>query len=239
MRTGLPSFKVSGPPHLHAANPPTFKASVCRERAAGPHCTQAPSDRGTSVVSHTGVETPTTALSPAAALANFHTIECTDQASLSRRAKPRPRRPRPAVLGSAWQATGKCNLRYATRTTRSRLGTGVHWVSVCGHALRARSATWVPCGRVQTSGLSERADRWRWGGQRAPTGCRDHAQSVEPEASRLWVVSQASLLALVTARSAQVVLCKQTSNPSLQRTVQQRRCACCWPAAELWRSAAC
>jgi hypothetical protein len=28
---------------------------------------------------------------------------------------------------------------------------------------------------------------------------------------------------------------KNAANPSLQRTGQQRRCACCWPAAELWR----
>ena len=37
------------------------------------------------------------------------------------------------------------------------------------------------------------------------------------------------------ARSAQVVLSNRPSNPSLQGTVQQRRCACCWPAPELWR----
>jgi hypothetical protein len=55
-----------------------------------------------------------------------------------------------------------------------------------------------------------------------------------PEASTLWLVSQASRLALVAARSAQVVLCEQPSNPSLQRTVQQRRCRC-RPAPELWR----
>jgi hypothetical protein len=55
-----------------------------------------------------------------------------------------------------------------------------------------------------------------------------------PAASRLWASSQATKLVLVRARSAQVVLCKQPSNPSLQGTVQQRRCRC-RPAPELWR----
>ena len=79
----------------------------------------------------------------------------------SRRANPSPRWSEPAVLGSAWQATGRCNLCYATCTTRSQLGRGVHLVSVCGHALRAPSAAWASSGQVQTGGLSERVRRWR------------------------------------------------------------------------------
>lgn len=79
MQTELPPFKVGGTSNLAAANPSTFTASVCSERTAGPQCKQAPSGRGTPVVSQTDVETPTRAPSRSATLARFHTTECTDQ----------------------------------------------------------------------------------------------------------------------------------------------------------------
>ena len=56
------------------------------------------------------------------------------------------------------------------------------------------------------------------------------------EASSLWVLSQATLLALGRARSAYVVLCEQPSNPALQRSVNSRLRRLL-PPAELWRSA--
>jgi hypothetical protein len=35
------------------------------------------------------------------------------------------------------------------------------WLGVCGHALRARNASWIACVWLQTGGLSQRLDR-RW-----------------------------------------------------------------------------
>ena len=61
----------------------------------------------------------------------------------------------PAVLGGSWQAAAAIDLPYANCAARSQLGTGVHLVSVCWHALRARDASWVSSGRLQTGGLSE------------------------------------------------------------------------------------
>jgi hypothetical protein len=61
----------------------------------------------------------------------------------------------PAVLGGSWQAAAEINLPYANCAGRSQLGTGVHLVSVCWHALRAPDASWVSSGGLQTGGLSK------------------------------------------------------------------------------------
>ena len=202
VRNGLPPFKVSGALNLAAANPSTFKASACGERTAGPHCTQAPSGRGTPVVSHTGVETSAAVPSAAATLAGFDTIECTDQTSLSRRANRALAGLGPQCLVVLGRQRWQSNPRYATRATRSQLGRDVHLVRVCGHAMRARSASRVSCARVQTSGLSQRRPG---GGKEARV--RQLAVVVvrswlTPAASRLWVASRAPPLGLARARSA-------------------------------------
>jgi hypothetical protein len=112
------------------------------------------------VVSHAFVETARIAFSRFATLADF------TQSGPQTNPPVLPNKTEPSLAmarSARWYVAGSAewNLRYASWLARRRLGTGVHLVSVCGHALRARNANWVSFGRVQTSGLSKRADRWR------------------------------------------------------------------------------
>ena len=148
-------------PSLHAANPPTFKASVCRERTSGPalHADTAPTEeppwsRARSLTLHAS-----RSLDPWPSPA--FTQPRAQTKPLSRGAKPSPRWPWPAVLGGAQQAVVAAEPALCRLVAGSQVGTGVHLVSVCGHALRARNASWVSSGRLQSSGLSKQVDRSR------------------------------------------------------------------------------
>jgi hypothetical protein len=104
----------------------------------------------------------------------------------------------------------------------------------CGPYLPGWSA---PAGANQWS-LTQEVHR----GKRAPSMVSEQRGScyqVRRIIERTPVVSHGlSMSVLSNARSAHVVLSKRPSNPSLQGTVQQRRCRC-RPAPELWRWVAC
>ena len=73
----------------------------------------------------------------------------------------------------------------------------------------------------------------------APSGRGGHAQAVDAGG-----IKAMGSLASSTARPRKrpqrlVVLCKRPSNNAIERTVQQRRFACCCPAAHCERSASC
>jgi hypothetical protein len=143
-------------PRIHPRSKRQCAENALRARTASEHG----SGRGTPVVSYAFVETARIAFSRSATLVDFHTTKWTDQ-------PPSPDEQNRALVGHgpqcSWRLAGgaEWNLRYASCLTRRRLGTGVHLVGVCGHALRARNANWISFGRVQTSGLSKRADGWR------------------------------------------------------------------------------
>jgi hypothetical protein len=106
------------------------------------------------VVSHTFVDTARmSALGPPPSLTSTQTGGQTNPAVP--RADPALSLAWPAVLGGVSRAAAEVELRYANCAARSQLGTGVHFVRVCGHALRARTASWVSSGGLQTGGLSK------------------------------------------------------------------------------------
>jgi hypothetical protein len=115
---------------------------------------------------------------------------------LSRQARARSCWLWPAVLGGSWQAAAEIELPYANCAGRSQLGTGVHFVSVCWHALRARDASGVSSGRLQTGGLSKAGAQVVVIRPGAPPTCCDHAKLLEPGG-----IKAMGGLASITARS--------------------------------------
>jgi hypothetical protein len=223
MRPGLPPFKVSGALHLAFANPSTFKASVCAERTAGPHCIHALSGWGTPVVSHTGVETPNQHDSPSATLAKFHTTECADQTNLSRRAKPSPslalaRSARWCLAGSGGNATRAMPPAppesdwVEAYTWSESAGTR------CGLEAQPESALVNPKPVVSQSG-------WTSGGREASVpqvAVVVRRRWSNPEASMQRVLSQAAHRLCSRGPQRLVVLCKRPSNNQFQRSVNSR-----------------
>ena len=235
---GLPPLKVPGTRAFVLPSGSTFNASRCHERTAGPavHTDTAPLEEhpwspGPSLKPHVSP-----ALDPPPSLAAH---------KLVRHANPVVPASKPAL-----------SLRVARSARRYLAGGGGN--RSCATPAGPREANWVQaytrsasagtrCGLEMRAGsasagctplVSQRqADRWRSGARvpRLPAVIMRSCSKLE--ASMLWVVSPAARLALAAARSAQVVLCQQPSNPSLQGTVQQRRCRC-RPAPELWRWAA-
>jgi hypothetical protein len=233
MHARSPSFSVSGARSvtLRIHPRPRWRYALSALRARTAH-RSAPVEK--HLVSHSFVDTPGIAFSRSATLASFHTIQWTVQPvclAAQNRALVGLGPQCSVVLGTPrWQCTRA--MPPALREAN------------CAQAYTWSASASTHCGREVQDGS-------------APVGCKpvvsQSGQAVpgrearvpqlgvalmcswsNPEASKLWVVSPAAKLALARARSAWVVLCKQPSNPSLQGTVQQRRCRC-RPAPELWR----
>jgi len=137
------------------------------------------SARGTPVVSRAVVETARIACSRSAALAG-----CTQTGATRQPSGPREQTRALVACGPQCSAVlggrgRQSKLRYASWAARGQLGTGVHSVGVCGHALRARDASWVSFGRLHTAALSKAGAQVAVGSQGAPPTCCDHAQLLE------------------------------------------------------------
>ena len=123
-----------------------------------------------------------------------------------------------------------------------------------GEANSAKAYTWLAsagtrCGREGQAGSAP--------GEAKPMVCRGVSKGCEREARvpslaaavvhRRWnleaskqrVVSQAAHRLPSPGPQRLVVLCKRPSNNAIERTVQQRRFACCCPAAHCEHSASC
>ena len=178
------------------------------------------------MVSRAFFETARIAFSRSATLADFHTTKCTDQPAFpawqNRTLVTMARSARWCLAGSG--GNGACAMPAASEKSTGHRRT-------LGLRPRARAAG-SNCSPRQLRSAANRSSLTMDGQRSGSETMGSQVSAVitprwsAPETSRLWPVSRASLLTLVGARSAYVVLCEQPSNLALNRTPKRRRCAC-------------